>query len=82
MGLEAMNRTVRGSSLRNRRWTAFVMRFHSWQGASTMQVLFVAGFGAIVPDGKMGQSSVFYRETLGIGLEQDGQYFHTGTKAG
>jgi hypothetical protein len=45
-----------------------------------MKVLFVAGFGPIVKDQKA--SEALYVGTLGLALEKDGDYLHTGKLAG
>lgn len=39
------------------------------------KVLFVVGFGPIVPD--LTESHKFYQDTLGISFKQDGDYLHT-----
>ncbi len=43
-------------------------------------VLFVAGFGPVVRD--VTQSQTFYRETLGLPLQKEGDYLHTGALEG
>ncbi|NMP24850.1 VOC family protein [Sulfobacillus harzensis] len=43
-----------------------------------MNVLFVAGFGPIVGDDPVGETVAFYHDVLGIALEQEGDYWHTG----
>jgi catechol 2,3-dioxygenase-like lactoylglutathione lyase family enzyme len=41
-----------------------------------MKILFVAGFGPIVPD--MQKSAAFYRDNLGLSFQEDADgYFHT-----
>jgi hypothetical protein len=45
-----------------------------------MKVLFVAGFGPIVTDQKASES--LYVGTLGLSLEKDGDYLHTGNLPG
>lgn len=45
-----------------------------------MQVLFVAGFGPIVRD--TGESRRFYEDALGLTLEGDDEYRHTGSLEG
>lgn len=43
-----------------------------------MKVLFVAGYGPIVPDSKLDEGAAFYEEGLGIPFEREGEYRHTG----
>jgi hypothetical protein len=51
------------------------------QGTSGIDVLFIAGFGPIVPDTT--QSRKLYSDTLGIPFkEETGQYLHTETLKG
>lgn len=40
-----------------------------------MNVLFIAGFGPVVPD--MGAAQAFYADALGLPLEGDADYLHT-----
>jgi hypothetical protein len=51
-------------------------------GRESVKVLFVAGFGPIVPETATEASSRFYAETLGIAFERDGDYLHTGSLGG
>jgi predicted enzyme related to lactoylglutathione lyase len=52
----------------------------SFQENDEMKVLFVAGFGPIASD--VAASGKFYRDTLDIAFEADGDYLHTGDVAG
>lgn len=45
-----------------------------------MKVLFVAGFGPIAAD--VPASRRFYRDTLGLPFQEDGDYLHTGDVEG
>ena len=45
-----------------------------------MRVLFVAGFGPIVTD--VAAARAFYVDALGLSLQADGDYLHTGGLAG
>ena len=47
-----------------------------------MNVQFVAGFGPIVPDDRLGAASSLYEGVPGIALEHDGYYLHTGALEG
>jgi predicted enzyme related to lactoylglutathione lyase len=47
-----------------------------------MKVLFVAGYGPIVPDDRAHEAAAFYEDALNIEFERDGEYRHTGNLDG
>ncbi|HEV2320619.1 MAG TPA: VOC family protein [Verrucomicrobiae bacterium] len=52
----------------------------SKKARAKFKVLFVAGFGPIVQDAA--KSQYFYKDTLGLPLEKQGDYLHTGELKG
>lgn len=47
-----------------------------------MKVLFMAGFGPIVPPGRQSEEEALYDSTLGLPFEREGTYLHTGAIEG
>ena len=47
-----------------------------------MKILFMAGYGPVVADEKMAETAAFYTQALGLSLEQNGTYYHTGALDG
>ena len=42
-----------------------------------MKVLFVAGFGPIVPDDRLAEAAELYSDALGLSFQRTGEYLHT-----